>query len=401
MMNDFEQMKLWDTPKFKIDKPIRLIELFAGIGSQAKALERLGADFEHYRVCEFDKYAVTSYNAIHGTSFTTSDVTKITVDDLGIVDTDRFNYILTYSFPCQSLSTAGKGEGMAKGSGTRSGLLWEVERLLNECTELPQVLLMENVINVHGKKNIEHFEMWIRFLESKGYSNFWADMNARDYKVPQNRNRCFMVSILGDYEYEFPKPFPLELRLKDLLEDEVDEKYYLSDKMKNYILDMRNVQKGTKWDGRADNDVLNPNVAHTISVRGAGGSQRAGVSNFIVDELDGEIKVKDLKEKLTEPIVWDGYNQRIRKEQGIIGTLTTNCGADLKRNGFGIIEPSENLHDLRIRKLTPKECMRVQDFDDGDYERVKATGMSDAQIYKQSGNSICVSCLYYIFKQML
>ena len=400
-MNDFEQMKLWDTPKFKIDKPIRLIELFAGIGSQAKALERLGADFEHYRVCEFDKYAVTSYNAIHGTSFTTSDVTKITVDDLGIVDTDRFNYILTYSFPCQSLSTAGKGEGMAKGSGTRSGLLWEVERLLNECTELPQVLLMENVINVHGKKNIEHFEMWIRFLESKGYSNFWADMNARDYKVPQNRNRCFMVSILGDYEYEFPKPFPLELRLKDLLEDEVDEKYYLSDKMKNYILDMRNVQKGTKWDGRADNDVLNPNVAHTISVRGAGGSQRAGVSNFIVDELDGEIKVKDLKEKLTEPIVWDGYNQRIRKEQGIIGTLTTNCGADLKRNGFGIIEPSENLHDLRIRKLTPKECMRVQDFDDGDYERVKATGMSDAQIYKQSGNSICVSCLYYIFKQML
>lgn len=365
-MNDFEQMKLWDTPKFKIDKPIRLIELFAGIGSQAKALERLGADFEHYRVCEFDKYAVTSYNAIHGTNFATSDVTKITADDLGIVDTDRFTYILTYSFPCQSLSTAGKGEGMAKGSGTRSGLLWEVERLLNECTELPQVLLMENVINVHGKKNIEHFEMWIRFLESKGYSNYWQDLNAKDYGIPQNRNRCFMVSILGNYEYEFPKPFPLESRLKDLLEENVDEKYYLSDKMINYILDMNNVQKGTKWDGRADSDVLNPNVAHTISVRGAGGGQRAGVSNFIIDGYDGEARVKDIKAWISRA---DDQNKAI--------------------------------HNLPIRKLTPKECMRVQDFSDVDYERVKATGMSDAQIYKQSGNSICVSCLYYIFKQMI
>lgn len=128
--------------------PIRLIELFAGIGSQAKALENLGLDFEHWRVCEFDAHAVASYNAVHGTNFATSDITKITADDLGITDTKHFTYLLTYSFPCQDLSPAGLGRGMEKGSGTRSGLLWEVERLLNEVQNLPQVLLMENVPQV-------------------------------------------------------------------------------------------------------------------------------------------------------------------------------------------------------------------------------------------------------------
>jgi DNA (cytosine-5)-methyltransferase 1 len=212
------------------NKPIRLIELFGGIGSQAKALENLGVDFEHWRVCEFDKHAINSYNAVHGTNFTTSDITKLTASDLSITDTEHFTYLLTYSFPCQDLSNAGKGAGMKKGSGTRSGLLWEVERLLNECDELPQVLLMENVPQVHSKKNKEHFDKWIEFLESKGYSNYWQDLNAKNYGIPQSRNRCFMVSILGDYTFEFPKPIPLTLTLKDMLEMEVDEKYYLSDK---------------------------------------------------------------------------------------------------------------------------------------------------------------------------
>lgn len=129
---------------------------------------------------------------------------------------------------CQDLSVAGKGAGMEKGSGTRSGLLWEVERLLNECEVLPQVLLMENVPQVHGKKNMADFEKWIDFLKSKGYSNYWQDLNAKNYGIPQNRNRCFMVSLLGDYTYEFPKPIPLTKTMKDFLEDEVDEKYYIN-----------------------------------------------------------------------------------------------------------------------------------------------------------------------------
>lgn len=116
---------------------------------------------------------------------------------------------------------------MAKGSGTRSGLLWEVERLLNETENLPQILLMENVPQVHGSKNIDDFKMWIDFLKSKGYSNFWQDLNARDYGVAQNRKRCFMVSLLGNRTYEFPKPARLTKQMKDYLEDKVDEKYYL------------------------------------------------------------------------------------------------------------------------------------------------------------------------------
>ena len=129
---------------YKIKTRIRLMELFGGIGSQSKSLERLGVDFEHYKLVEFDKYAVKSYNAVHGTNFETSDITKIHAKDLEIVNTDEFTYLLTYSFPCQDLSLAGKQKGMKKGSGTRSGLLWEVERLLDECVELngnlPQVL---------------------------------------------------------------------------------------------------------------------------------------------------------------------------------------------------------------------------------------------------------------------
>jgi len=129
---------------------------------------------------------------------------------------------------CQDLSVAGKGRGMTKGSGTRSGLLWEVERLLNEVENLPQVLLMENVPQVHGKKNIDDFQDWIDFLESKGYTNFWQDLNAKNYGVAQNRNRTFMVSILGRAKFEFPKPIELKYVMKDYLEDEVEEKYYVN-----------------------------------------------------------------------------------------------------------------------------------------------------------------------------
>ena len=214
-------------PTFKIDKPIRLIELFAGVGSQAMALRDLGADFEHYRVVEFDKYAIKSYNAIHGTSFSTMDICKVNGGDLGIKNTDKYCYIMTYSFPCQDLSVAGKMQGMSKGSNTRSGLLWEVERLLGEVKELPQVLLMENVPQVISDANIADFRLWQDFLESKGYTNYIEILNAKDFGVAQNRERCFMVSLLGKWNYKFPLPVPLTKTMGDYLEDEVDEKYYI------------------------------------------------------------------------------------------------------------------------------------------------------------------------------
>lgn len=219
-------------PTFKINKPVRLIEMFAGIGSQAKALKNLGIPFEHHKAIEFDPYVLKSYNAIHGTNFEVTDICDVKGSDLEIVDKDKYCYICSYSFPCQDISLAGNLKGLKKGSGTRSGLLWEVERILDECKEIgnmPDILLMENVPNVIGKNNIKDFHLWRNKLEQLGYSNYVQLLNAKDYGIPQNRNRCFMVSILGEYNYSFPKKQKLKLRLKDLLEDKVDEKYYLSD----------------------------------------------------------------------------------------------------------------------------------------------------------------------------
>lgn len=403
--------------QLKINKPIRLIELFAGIGSQAKALKNLGVDFEHYRICEFDKFAVQSYNAIHGTNFTTSDITKINANDLGIVDTDKYCYIMTYSFPCQDLSNAGLGKGMAKGSGTRSGLLWEVERLLDECVELPQILVMENVPAVISEKNVKHFAKWVEKLESLGYKNKWEILNAKDFGIPQNRERCFMVSFLGDYFYDFPKTIPLKLRLKDMLEKEVDEKYYLSDKMIRYIM-----ANNEKWTGN-NKSLINKTIASTTLTTGEG-TYRCDTSNYISSDFPDNFGLKEVyaydeqnkyirkdgcvgtlttdgsspkhNNRIIEPLVWDGYNQQVRADSSVVGTLTRQCGADLKRNGQGIIESP-----YRIRKLTPRECWLLMGFESKDIDNAIASGMSNAQLYKQAGNSIVVNVLMAIFKQML
>lgn len=222
---------------FKITKPLRLIELFAGYGSQSLAFKKIGIPHEHHFVCEFDKYAIKSYNEIHCTDFPATDIRNIHASDLNIIDTDKYCYFMTYSFPCTDISNAGKKlavkDGLKKGSATRSGLLWEVERLLEECTELPQILFMENV---PGTVKLEGFKDWCLYLEKKGYSNYWDILNAKDYGVPQNRERAFMFSFLGDYCYEFPKPIKLEKKLKDILEVEVNDKYYLNnDKTKKLI----------------------------------------------------------------------------------------------------------------------------------------------------------------------
>ena len=223
-----EQMTLFDftMPTVKIDKPIRLIELFAGYGSQSMALRNIGADYETYRVVEFDKYAITSYNAVHGTDFPTMDVCEIHADDLGVTEKDKYFYILTYSFPCTDISVAGQMKGMAEDSGTRSALLWEVKRILEELQEtdsLPQVLLMENVTAIHSTENQPHFSKWLDFLNDLGYSTYVQDLNASDYGVAQNRDRCFALSVLGKYNYKFPNSIDLDKCIEDYFEDLSDE----------------------------------------------------------------------------------------------------------------------------------------------------------------------------------
>lgn len=223
-----EQISIFDYIRapFEIKNKIRLVELFAGYGSQAMALRNLGADFEHYRVVEFDKYAIQSYNAIHGTNFPTMDIRDVKGTDLGIVNTDQFTYLMTYSFPCTDISQAGQMRGFAEGSNTRSSLLWEVKRILTELKEmgtLPQVLLMENVVAIHSLENKPHLQKWLDFLESLGYSTYMEDLNAADYGVAQHRERTFALSILGNYNYKFPTIMDLNKCMEDYFEDLTEE----------------------------------------------------------------------------------------------------------------------------------------------------------------------------------
>ena len=337
-----EQINLFGgTEPIKINKKIRLIETFAGIGAQAKALENIGADFEHYRICEFDKYAVTAYNAIHGTNFPVSDITKWTAADMGIEEKDKYEYIVTYSFPCQSLSISGKQAGMAKGSGTRSGLLWEVERLLEECNgNLPQILLMENVDAILFEKNRKHFFQWCNRLEEFGYKNYYQVLNAKDYGIPQNRNRCFMVSILGDYYFEFPKPIKLELCVKDMLEKEVPEKYYIStDRVKELLNKEYDGRKGTL-----------PDSGETL-VSNALGS-RDGI-NSGRKEICPTLAARDYKDPkvICQPCLTPGrlekrQNGRRFKENG--DPMFTLTAQDI--HGVAILQPTRTDYGKAVRK---------------------------------------------------
>ena len=455
--------------QLKINKPIRLIELFGGYGSQSLALKYLGIPFEHWRLSEWAVPSIQAYKDLHATDDDTDysvrlsqeqlvdylygrisldyskpmtreqierkgemwqrrvynnmratnncgSIMKMSGQDLNIIDTDKYCYIATYSFPCQDLSLAGLGKGMAKGSGTRSGLLWEVERLLDECEELPQVLLMENVPEVIGTNNIHHFAKWVEKLESFGYKCKWDCLNAKNYGIPQNRNRCFMVSFLGDYFYDFPKPKPLTLRLKDMLEDNVDESFYLSDKMIKYIM-----ANNEKWTGNNNKSLINKTIASTLTT--GEGTYRCDTSNYISSDFPDNFDLKEVcaydeqnkyirkdgcvgtlttdgsspkhNNRIIEPLVWDGYNQQVRADSSVVGTLTRQCGADLKRNGQGIIESP-----YRIRKLTPKECWRLMGVKDEDFEMV-AKNQSNSSLYHLAGDSIVVNVLMAIFKQML
>lgn len=234
---------------------IRVFEAFAGYGSQSMALRRLGIDFEVVGISEIDKYAIQAYMAVHGDTPNYGDISKI--DWSSVPDFD----FLTYSFPCTDISTAGQQKGLAEGSGTRSSLLWECRKAIE--AKRPKYLLMENVKNLVSKKFTPYLKEWIRFLEGQGYSNYTKVLNAKDFGVPQNRERVFMVSILGEASFHFPKPFTLEKRLKDVLEKDVDESFYLSEKIvKTFIA--RNEKNKAKGNGFKFEPTMGDVIASTI-----------------------------------------------------------------------------------------------------------------------------------------
>jgi len=373
---------------------IKVVELFAGIGSQRKALERLGVEHEVVLAVEWDKYAWLSYEAIHGETPHHGDIT--TLERLPPCD------LVTYSFPCQDLSVAGKQAGIKKG--TRSGLLYEVERLLDGMDEKPRYLLLENVKNLVSKRHKPDFDKWLSRLEEMGYNNYWKVLNAKNYGIPQNRERVFVVSIREDVNaertpyvmgfldndaYKFPEPVELKLKLKDLLEDEVDEKYYLSE---NEIIYMNRKTKDgrTHWDFKHHSDeaaefsrCLTSNMAKGVPY------------NVLKTSYKLEILVKEATKKgfafayegdsinLEQP---NSKTRRGRVGRGVAQTLTTS--------------PQQAVVNYRIRKLTPKECWRLMGFDDEDFEKAEAV-CSNSQLYKQAGNSIVVDVLEYIFNAML
>lgn len=374
---------------------LRVIELFAGAGSQTQALKNIGVKHEVVGIAEIDKYAISSYMQLHGETRNFGDISKI--ESLPKAD------LWTYSFPCQDLSIAGKGAGIKEG--TRSGLLLEVERLL-EVSEKPKYLLMENVKNLVGKKNKPDFDRWCNKLEELGYTNYWQVLNAKDYDVPQNRERVFMVSILGEHEkYVFPDKKELGIRIKDILEKEVEEKYYLSDEYMQRFLKSKPIS------------MTDIKIIGTTVGTGKGTNCRHWVHG--TDGIIGCLSATDykqpkqiLEQKTFEPIICEQ-----RTDEGLrffknntYGTLRAKDSGGEKRvlvkkdkkevsetltcNGDnGVLE-----NNFRIRKLTPLECWRLMGWKDEEFNKIQ--GISNSQLYKQAGNGIVVNVLESIFKNM-
>ena len=479
-----EQLNLFAQSKqeYRIDKPIRLIELFGGIGSQAKALENLNADFERWRLCEWAVPSIRSYAAIHegwrrekgkwegapmeellkrteGVSSDYNsplsedgrrrmgrnaleelcaamdackdycpDVSRIHPEHLGI-DGERereHRYVLTYSFPCQDLSQAGKLAGMDRGSGTRSGLLWEVERLLGELKEAgqrPDVLLMENVPGVCGTRALNPWNDWLDRLGELGYSSYWAKVNAKDHGMPQNRVRVFMVSVLGDYGYRFPKKRRLEKRLRDFLEEDPPRRYDLSPQIINTML----YGDSKEFDRRADFEKSvefgKSGIARTIKAKGGYDSGWTVVTECLNPKVNG--KQPSLGSRVYDE---DGLSTCVATSPFFMGKILVrnatkkgyleageadglDCDARMRTHRGtvqkGMAQTIKTSADIatafggRLRRLTPLECMRLMGFSDQDVDAMRAVGMSDSAIYHCAGDSIVVDVLMDLFGEMM
>jgi DNA (cytosine-5)-methyltransferase 1 len=423
---------------------LKTVELFAGVGSQRMALRNLGIEHEIVAIAEIDKYALQSYEAIHNDCPNLGDISKVNPKDVPEHD------LLTYSFPCQDISLAGEMKGLSKGSNTKSSLLWECAKIIEHHN--PKYLLLENVKNLVGQSFKDDFDKWLQWLDKKGYVNYWEVLNAKNYGIPQNRDRVFGVGIRKDvnakrtpYEigffdnrtYKFPEPIELKLKLKDLLETTVPPKFWLNEKNIKHM----NRKFGSKGKIIKPTDEIVP----TLTAAMGNGGGNVPCIEYEIDEkyylseriIEGFNKHKKRHEERGngfkfEPIkntdtvakaictspgtrATDNYIDESKFEKGgVCGKdYTTNREQEQRlwsENGYSPCITTANTETLkivtknkgkrRIRKLTPLECWRLMGFSDEDFKKAKDSGLSDTQLYKQAGNSIVVDVLERIFENL-
>lgn len=393
-------------------KTIRHFSAFSGIGAWEKALKKIGVPTKLVGYSEIDKYARKAFSVLNEVpeSMNYGDITKINEFELPDFE------LITYSFPCQSFSVAGKGIGV---DDVRGQLFFDALRII-KCKK-PLYALAENVKGLTSKKHKEVFNTFISLLNRAGYNTYWKVLNSKDYGTPQNRERVYMISIrkdIDDGSFNFPAPVPLTKKLKDILEDEVDSKYYIPEERCRSILKRFNVEEGVNSvplkfldrnqkeclqdyamcvDTVGTNDVCEVNsrlrvgmdISHSIRVGGRGSCDRHSWDLVQVGMLDT---------KGNEQV------RRVYSPDGISPTLNTCQGGhrEPKILLVGNVNPSNKgegskiLLNVRIRKLTPLECLRLMDFEDDDYFKLKNIGISDTQLYKMAGNSITVNTLVNI-----
>lgn len=386
---------------------MRMLSLFSGIGAFEKALDRLGVSIDLVNYCEIDKYASKAFSLIHNISEEKNlrDVREVNTRYISDLD------LLTYGFPCQDISIAGLQKGFSDedGNTTRSGLFFEALRII-EGTR-PKIAIAENVKALVGKRFINEFNIVLGSLSRLGYNNYYSVLNAKDYGIPQNRERVFIVSIRQDIDkgFTFPKKQELTLRLKDILEDTVDDKYYLSDSRLEAILKHkeRNAEKGNGFGARfvtesdiASSLVTSPDksTGQYIKIEQVGNIMDDKGRNFKNPQCGRVYDPEGLSPTLNtcnggnrQPKVKEGLQpslqDRVYSVEGI-ATACTTC------------YPTKIKQKTEIRKLTPKECFRLMGFDDRDVDTLRDNGISDAQLYKMAGNSIVVDVAQSIFEQL-
>ena len=346
-----------------------LIDTYANYPSEeemAKVLTERNIGFHFKKNAPYDWYKLAKRKGNEINKYYLACVLSKNLGDISSIKSLNYADFWTYSFPCQDISVAGKQAGIEKGK-TRSGLLYEVERLLETAVNngnQPKYLLLENVKNLVGKKFKPQFDEWISRLDELGYNTYWQVVNGKDCGIPQNRERCFAISIRKDIDsikFRFAKCFDNGLRLKDLLEENVDEKYFLKtlgNFFMNHSLECEENGNGFRFKPH------NPNKAETaFSVTTRAGGRMD--DNYVNDQ--------DISE---EPFF------------------------EFNKKNIETVNTANVANNFKIRKLTPTECWRLMGFEDNDVSRAKSIGMSDSALYKQAGNSIITNCISLIMEHL-